>query len=299
MVDNKAARDLCALVSDHGTRKYGGKTLSLEQFVLRRANAFAKDPRFRPVLPGLEMIYLFYGFPVMANEQLQEAARAVAARKRQLADDFSQEQEEDFRVYLWENTSVCDLLYACLLKHIGHKMESEKLLVKLASLNDELKQETYVVPFARFELGALYLELTELSVSGAKVASSELLRSSSLKNLESPRKSVMAKSRSIEDLFKKAEYYLRYAKGYKTFDYNFKVRLHFRIHLALKELEVIRVQKNIHFESLPVDDDDSDPTVAAAAKAFALASGRQQHPEFSRSQSQSSKSLSPSQSQSR
>jgi len=42
------------------TRKIGGKVISIEQFVIERANQFLKGKK-KPVLPTLEIIYLFYG----------------------------------------------------------------------------------------------------------------------------------------------------------------------------------------------------------------------------------------------
>lgn len=64
-------------------RKFGGRTISVEQFILQRTQQFLKahtnankeeNKHSRPILTHLELIYLFYGFMQQSPDVLQKVS---------------------------------------------------------------------------------------------------------------------------------------------------------------------------------------------------------------------------------
>jgi len=172
------------------TKKFGGKRIPQEQFVLRKVAMFEEDG-WDTILPGLELM-------VLSNMYTQMAPAAVAhflalADARLAALTATGEQSPDRLAVIW-------LLTACLHKELGHFDEAAGLFRKIYDISDDIEGNTFAVPYALFEHGCM------LAVKGNEEESLERL--------------------------KEAHSMLMTAKeDYK--DYNFEVRLEFKLLLTL------------------------------------------------------------------
>jgi len=164
---------LFAQVDPSITRKFGGKVIAIEQFVSRRAAQFLAtgggadvDAAARPpVLPAVELIYLFYGFSQMPDELLLECLNqcdAVLGGAAAAAGDLDAEER-----------ALALLLKASALKGLRRWNFAKLLLLQLVHGPDshaELDTLSYVRPFARFELASLLMEQVQEKDEALKAA---------------------------------------------------------------------------------------------------------------------------------
>jgi hypothetical protein len=150
-----------------------------------------------------------------------------------------------------------------ILKALHRFDEAEQLGVSLSALDTTLKHETYVAPFAMFELGSMFMNpeiLNKAPPPDATAATVNAANADAKSAALSPVTSAAAgtTNRTISALdsmnlymteaneakmytnFGLAESNFKRAKKYSS-DFNFKMRLHFRVHLALDELNWMKV----------------------------------------------------------
>ena len=236
-------------------RKFGGRTISVEQFVAGRANAFLKEGR-RPVLPEAELMYLFYGFLQMPDDLLLKMLRRVDDESRNRGSG----RDEDIR--------LLKLVRAAILKGLRRWPEAQALLLSMEQGHNTLDlsqtppTDKYIVPFARFELASLLMEqVVEKDAvidSGKGIASIDLplphikdffhdASSSSSSSSSPPPTPISAAAWETERLrvLDHAAALIKRAES-QSGDYIFKNRLHLRSHLASVELLMLRK----HWEEL-------------------------------------------------
>jgi len=216
--DYDEARKLCTRAVEGITRKFGGKNLSFEQFVMRRGTDFARDNR-PPVLPALELVFLFNGFVQTSKDSIAKALDMVEAKIKGWPDMPVEQQ------------CVCQLIKASALYHLGKAAEAEAMLIKIDNIDvKEVKEETYTIPEARFALAVMYMERARHSEADPE-------------------------ARKL--MLEKADSALKRLKAFKP-DYNFKIRLHFRVHLAHIELKAMKEGKAPGLAGGNGRDDDAD-----------------------------------------
>jgi len=194
-------------------RKFGGKTLAIESFVMRRTNAFIQNKK-RPVLPSLEMAYIFYGFNQMDNNQLAQSLSFV--------DNFVSLSgtSNGYPSISVEDVLIVSLIRGSCLSAMKRYHEADKLLKQIVGTPEkEAKQELYVIPFAYFELAANNME---------QVIDADKKN----KNSNNSDNNIKERTKLLAD----AKAQLKSASAFKS-AYDFKNRLHFRIHLANVELK--------------------------------------------------------------
>eukprot|EP01065_Artemidia_motanka_P033205 TRINITY_DN4017_c0_g1_i1.p1 TRINITY_DN4017_c0_g1~~TRINITY_DN4017_c0_g1_i1.p1 ORF type:complete len:841 (+),score=319.60 TRINITY_DN4017_c0_g1_i1:74-2524(+) len=149
----EAAREAWELAPTLVVRKYAGKTVSVEQYVLRKCKVWTKFwGGVPPVCPLLELVMLFNGcvqLPVQHLAKLQGDAAAAAARLD--ASDAPEAAEQG---------AVAHLISATLLREQGEVRAARAEFEKLASQwmdgkKCKLKEERQVMPFALFEHACL------------------------------------------------------------------------------------------------------------------------------------------------
>jgi hypothetical protein len=166
-------------------RTYGGKVISVEQFAMNRAKLL-KDGGLL-VLSGVELLYLWNMFPFMTTEHLEKCLAKVDAEYVKCKERKDTESE-----------MLCVAMKGSILRSMKNGPEAEKLLLEARDLGKKSRgHNSFVAPFAAYELGALY---------AAKLAAGDPNR------------------------------FLKKAKAYGH-DYFFKMLLHFRIHLLQTELK--------------------------------------------------------------
>ncbi|KAJ3059127.1 tetratricopeptide repeat domain 39A, partial [Quaeritorhiza haematococci] len=73
----KEAHDLYTRVPDLVLRKFGGRTIGVEQYATRKCKIFAKDAYTRTLLPALELIAIWNGYGFMKREKLERCVEWV------------------------------------------------------------------------------------------------------------------------------------------------------------------------------------------------------------------------------
>ena len=177
----------------HLGRKFGGRTISVEQFVERRVTFLEKESggTFEGAqMPGIEFIMLFNAFSQMGEAQISAVCNMVQGRLEEI-------KAGSVRVLHEEHVLVLDLIVANANKELGRPDEARKHYKYLSEQYPPkkwkklLQHETWVVPYAAFEHACLaYSE-------GDVASTTELL--------------------SLADSFK---------------DYNFEIPLALRVHLT-------------------------------------------------------------------
>ena len=154
-------------------RKFGGKQLSLEQFVLQRSGEWKKGRRL--VLPTVEVIYLFHGFPCMHEALLQRCMGRVedelehspywsAATSTSTAALSSSSSAPSTSIastsdFTFANHCLLLLLYSSLLSHLGRSHTALPHLQFITSHAASLIPDFFLVPFAQFELATIHAQL--------------------------------------------------------------------------------------------------------------------------------------------
>ncbi|KAJ9064924.1 hypothetical protein DSO57_1025262 [Entomophthora muscae] len=149
------ARALYDQVENASQRKFGGKTISVEQFILRKVRKISGDPQKRLILPGLEIIAIWNGFACMPLEFLQKA-KAIVEKELETAD--SKYLEEDPEQVL----SFLHFVHGAIAKEIPTEREAASESFKW--IFDHPKaggDDTYILPFAFYESGVLAHELSD------------------------------------------------------------------------------------------------------------------------------------------
>ncbi|XP_046620385.1 tetratricopeptide repeat protein 39B-like [Neodiprion virginianus] len=195
-------RELMTQVPTHKQR-IAGKSLPMEKFVIRKAGRFFAQNESL-VLPTFELLLVWNMFKVLGT------------RPDLLLNIFKLAEEEETSLklqpsdYQADNEGLILLLKGTCLRHIRKPLQAEECLRKVLRLDKQIKEDTYLLPFAAVELALL------------------------ARDQDKPQLAIAL----LEDT----------KKNYTG--YSLESRLHFRIHSALLELtgkkpeEIIGVSAN-------------------------------------------------------
>lgn len=172
-------------------QRIAGKSLPMEKFAIKKsARYFAQDNDL--VLPVLELMFLWNLFKIFKNFSIASKVYKTVERALKSINSKSTPSKYDT-----DNRALILLLQGACLRHMGSPLQALECLETVISLQKEIIEDTYLVPYAIVELA-----LIEWS-NGNK------------------EKAILA----LED-----------AKRNYT-GYSLESRLHFRIHTALSEFK--------------------------------------------------------------
>eukprot|EP00118_Oscarella_pearsei_P014158 m.119538 g.119538 ORF g.119538 m.119538 type:complete len:461 (+) comp37699_c0_seq10:77-1459(+) len=170
-------------------QRIAGKSIPVEKFaVYKSEKCLARGTKL--MLPGLELVYVWNGFLSLRNSP--ELLSLVLV---ELDRAFAFSQQSDHKVL--DDFCLIQLLRGVSLRDLGKLAEAEKCLTEVFSKYADLKYDHHLAPFARMELGLLYIKSGE---------------------------------------FKKAREHLVAARTVYS-KYLLESRLHFRVHSALLQIE--------------------------------------------------------------
>lgn len=147
------ANELLIQVESASQRKFGGRTISVEQFVLRKVKTYLKDPENGLlILPGLEIIAIWNGFSCMPQEYLIKA-------KQMVEDAFLKANKDVTYELADQRLSLLHFLKATILREIPSERQAAKDSFKwIFDHPKSVGEDTYIVPFALYEAGVLAFE---------------------------------------------------------------------------------------------------------------------------------------------
>ena len=191
----------------------------------------------RPVLPVLEMIYVYHGFRCQDVHLLQRCLAMVEAELAtspywNVGKTTSTFDVPDTDRLSKSKHGLLLLLYASLVHHLSRPVTAARHLHFMLDHSAELADDFYLVPFAQFELATIHLELLQHQLHSISSSSSTSADDNQLHAVGQPDETSAAPPVTAEQV--REEY--RVAAGYRE-KYHFKNRLHLRIHLAVTELK--------------------------------------------------------------
>eukprot|EP01060_Flectonema_neradi_P040137 TRINITY_DN904_c0_g1_i1.p1 TRINITY_DN904_c0_g1~~TRINITY_DN904_c0_g1_i1.p1 ORF type:complete len:720 (+),score=112.27 TRINITY_DN904_c0_g1_i1:38-2197(+) len=147
--NKKDAQKYYELCLTHLGRKFGGRTISVEQFIDRKVTMWKEDGYKNTLMPGVELMMMFNAFTQMRSEKLQTV---ISDTQSFLAknDDLLPEQRNIIR-----------LILANAEKETGNWKTSRSLYLQLIDecpvkkWKKRYKQETYILPYTYYELACL------------------------------------------------------------------------------------------------------------------------------------------------
>ncbi|XP_059780682.1 tetratricopeptide repeat protein 39B isoform X3 [Balaenoptera ricei] len=200
-------------------QRIAGKSIPTEKFAVRKARRYSPSlpAPVKLILPALEMMYVWNGFPLVSKRKdlsenllvTVEKAEAALQSERKRVDEksqetgtkrrnskfvlFNKEPKQHSSDYSVDDECLVKLLKGCCLKNLQRPLQAELCFNHVVQSEKLLKYDHYLVPFTLFELAFLYKNQGEIDKA--------------IKVLETAR------------------------NNYK--DYSLESRLHFRIQAAL------------------------------------------------------------------
>ncbi|XP_054583634.1 tetratricopeptide repeat protein 39B [Eptesicus fuscus] len=140
-------------------QRIAGKSIPTEKFAVRKSRRYSASlpAPVKLVLPALEMMYIWNGFPVVSKrEDLSEnllltVEKAEATLQNQNCSD-----------YLVDDECLLKLLKGCCLKNLQRPLQAELCFNHVIQSEKLLKFDHYLVPFTLFELAFLYKSQGEI-----------------------------------------------------------------------------------------------------------------------------------------
>lgn len=173
-------------------QRIAGKSLPMEKFVIKRADRFFAQQQSL-VLPCIELMFLWNSFKVLGKhfELADNVYRLVDGALQHLNAQPTKQR------YDTDNRAMILLLKGAVLRQMKSPLQALQCLETVIGMHRDIKEDTYVVPYAIVELALLY--------------ESQGKRENAIAALEDAKKNYTG--------------------------YSLESRLHFRIHTALTELK--------------------------------------------------------------
>lgn len=172
--------------------RIAGKSVPTEKFAAKKAQRYSSSVPVKLVVPALEMMYVWNGFTVVGKRHsLTENILSTLDRaEEQLKSDPGPPE------YQTDDECLVQLLKGLCLRELGRLVQAEICFNHVISCENEIKQDSYLVPFTLYELGLLHRQKGDVSKAIDTIENAKT--------------------------------------NYK--DYNMESRLHFRIHAALNTM---------------------------------------------------------------
>lgn len=172
--------------------RIAGKSIPTEKFAAKKAQRYTSPNPVKLVVPALEMMYVWNGFTVVGKRpELTESILTTLKTAEQTLKDSPTPSE-----YHVDDQCVVQLLKGLCHRELGRLEQAELCFNYVINSENEIKNNSYLVPFTLYELGLLH--------------------------------------KQKGDFNKAIEVMENVKTNYK--DYNMESRLHFRIHAALNTM---------------------------------------------------------------
>ncbi len=134
-------------------QRIAGKSLPMEKFAVRKAERFLNQGNHL-ALPALELIYVWNGFKIIGQSPalVEPIYALVEATERRLEDN------RDRVEFYADDLGLVLLLKAQCLKALRSPLQAEECLRTVVESANRLKVDTYLAPYAMFELATLMRE---------------------------------------------------------------------------------------------------------------------------------------------
>uniref|UniRef100_A0A4X1WB67 Tetratricopeptide repeat protein 39B n=1 Tax=Sus scrofa TaxID=9823 RepID=A0A4X1WB67_PIG len=140
-------------------QRIAGKSIPTEKFAVRKSRRYSPSlpAPVKLVLPALEMMYVWNGFPLVSKRKDLSENLLVTVEKAEAAL-----QSEDSSDYSIDDECLVKLLKGCCLKNLQRPLQAELCFNHVIQSEKLLKYDHYLVPFTLFELAFLYKNQGEI-----------------------------------------------------------------------------------------------------------------------------------------
>uniref|UniRef100_A0A8C5ETM1 Tetratricopeptide repeat protein 39B n=1 Tax=Gouania willdenowi TaxID=441366 RepID=A0A8C5ETM1_GOUWI len=172
--------------------KIAGKSIPTEKFAAKKAQRYVSSVPGKLVVPALEMMYVWNGFTVVGKRP--ELTENILSTLEKTEDQLRNETHPS--EYHQDDECLVQLLKGLCLRELGRLVQAEICFNRVISSENNIRHDTYLVPFTMYELGLLHKQKGDITKAISVIEDAKM--------------------------------------NYK--DYSMESRLHFRIHAALNTM---------------------------------------------------------------
>ncbi|XP_034044406.1 tetratricopeptide repeat protein 39B-like isoform X2 [Thalassophryne amazonica] len=132
--------------------RIAGKSIPTEKFAAKKAQRYSSPVPVKLVVPALEMMYVWNGYTIVGRRaELTESLLATLENtEEQLRCDLKPSE------YHHDDHCMVQLLKGLCLRHLGRIDWAELCFLNVISSENDIRYNSYLVPFTIYELGLLY-----------------------------------------------------------------------------------------------------------------------------------------------
>ncbi|XP_055378468.1 tetratricopeptide repeat protein 39B-like [Condylostylus longicornis] len=134
-------------------QRIAGKSLPMEKFICKKCDRFFAQKR-NLVLPAIELMYLWNIFKV-AGKHFHIADGILRIIDKKLNELLEKNKKEPYDV---DNKALTLLLKGACLRYMKSPLQAIKCLEQVIAFKSEIKEDTYLIPYAIVEIGLIYAE---------------------------------------------------------------------------------------------------------------------------------------------
>lgn len=134
-------------------QRIAGKSLPMEKFVIKKSERFFAQQK-QLVLPCIELMYLWNSFKIL-GKHFSLADGIYKLVDAELIRHNGKATAEKFDA---DNRAMILLLKGACLRQMKSPLQALQCLEAVVSLQRDIKEDTYLVPYAVVELALLYID---------------------------------------------------------------------------------------------------------------------------------------------
>lgn len=130
-------------------QRIAGKSLPMEKFAIKKAERYFNQGQ-NLVLPAIELMFLWNLFKILKNFSV--ATKIFKIIDKSLVDLNSSIKPSK---YHYDNKALILLLRGSCLRHMGSPLQALECLENVISLQKDIVEDTYLIPYAIVELALI------------------------------------------------------------------------------------------------------------------------------------------------